>query len=83
MPKALDIHIDDRFGDLQVVGFLPSKRGHRYIKVRCRCGQVKESRLDGLTGGTVVSCGCAKIRRCTTHGLTQTPEFRIEKKYVN
>lgn len=76
MPKALDIPVGTKFGLLSIIGYLPSKNRHRYMEVQCDCGAVKNVRLDGLTSGMVVSCGCKKIARSTTHGMTKTPEFK-------
>src|SRR3990167_470601 len=47
---------------------------------RCDCGTFTEVRGENLKSGGTSSCGCKKNilgERSTTHGLTETPEYRI------
>lgn len=42
----------------------------------CDCGQEREVRGRSLRDGSTVSCGCYNREISTTHGLSQTPEYR-------
>ena len=50
--------IPARFGRLATMDTFVL-RGRRYATCRCDCGTVKAVRLDSLSSGRVVSCGCA------------------------
>jgi hypothetical protein len=58
-----------------------SKQGAARWAVRCSCGTEKIVRTDQLTSGNTVSCGCyqreAMRNRATTHGMTNSFEFRV------
>lgn len=43
---------------------------------RCDCGQEREVRGRSLRDGNTASCGCYNREVSTTHGLSQTPEYR-------
>jgi hypothetical protein len=43
---------------------------------KCDCGQEREVRGRSLRDGSTVSCGCYNREISTTHGLSQTPEYR-------
>ena len=43
---------------------------------RCECGTEKEIRGRSLRDGNTTSCGCYNREMSTTHGLSQTPEYR-------
>lgn len=45
----------------------------------CDCGKLKVVRLDAITSGSTMSCGCYKLRAKVTHGHTTgrvTREYR-------
>lgn len=72
----------------QVVGRLHVLRYTRTVRVgkghghdalwlcRCDCGTEKEVRGRALRDGTTRSCGCYNREISTTHGLSQTREYR-------
>ena len=80
MGKALDV-TGKKFGQLVAqcrTGV--TKFGAATWQVVCSCGTVKTVRVDQLTSGNTVSCGChartiagARVR---THGMTNSFEFR-------
>lgn len=47
-----------RFGRLTVIGIDDRNTKKTYYFCQCDCGNVKSIRSDGLTSGTVKSCGC-------------------------
>jgi hypothetical protein len=54
-----------------------------YWLCKCSCGHERWVSVSGLTKGKSLSCGCYRnelasvraIKRCTTHGLTFSPEY--------
>ena len=70
------------FGRWTVLGldgeYLTSKT--RRLMCRCRCGNEKSVREEGLKRGSSTSCGCyrreAASARRTDHGMSQTPTYR-------
>lgn len=60
-------YIGSVFGRLTVIGDVDTT-GPRYVRVKCECGSEKESRLDSLTRGVTVSCGCKKKEHNFRHG---------------
>lgn len=70
------IPIGKEFGRLEVIGEPFTKgegrRTRLYYPCRCKCGEEKPVRCDGLKDGSVASCGCgqrdAATKSNTTHG---------------
>lgn len=62
------------FGRLTVVAVGQKPRTYRYMAVcQCSCGSpIKAIRIDGLTSGAVVACGCVHKESVTTHGQTNS-----------
>lgn len=63
MPRRREDVIGKRYGRLTIVADAPSRRPHRGKPRRrvwclCDCGVKKDLALDGVSRGTVVSCGC-------------------------
>ena len=44
---------------------------------RCECGTERLVRHNGLRKGVSTSCGCARLESVTTHGLTNSSEYKI------
>lgn len=70
------------FGKLKVVERMESsKAGAARWKVLCECGAQKVLRSSQLTDQHTGDCGCMFItnarKRLTTHGMTDTLEFRV------
>lgn len=71
-----------RFGRLLVVKYVKTVRvgsNKSFDAVwlcRCDCGQEREVRGRSLRDGSTISCGCYNREISTTHGLSQTPEYR-------
>lgn len=80
---AIPIPKDRRFKDLRGRKFCrltPYELvAPRTWRCRCDCGAVAIAVTHHLLSGEQKSCGCYArerlIERCTTHGLTNTPEF--------
>lgn len=70
MANELDIGNLPKYGRLTVIADA-GKRGHnhQYVLCRCDCGVEKEIRLEHLSSGKIVSCGCHKQEMATKHGL--------------
>lgn len=84
MPKGKKVNIKPgaRFGRMTIIKEVHGKVvGRRYFDCRCDCGEIKTVRLDGLTRGTVVSCGCFNRERSsevnTKHGHSDDRIYRI------
>lgn len=73
------------FGRLTVLAYSGKRGRWSFWLCRCECGTTKTINGNGIKQGVVLSCGClhreisarviAKIR--TTHGKTETVEYRI------
>ena len=71
-----------RFGLLTVIGLSDTRRSpngtrHRCWLCRCDCGTEKPVRGQALKAGKTISCGCAKRLRLLTHGMEDTPEYKV------
>jgi len=66
---------------LQAVERVPDPGKHTKYVCRCDCGGTALVHMGNLLQGKTKSCGCLHLAglkaRCTTHGATQTPEYRI------
>jgi len=71
-------------GKLSVVSYAGKRKGKSYWICRCDCGSEKSICGYSLKSGRVSSCGCLKSEllaaRCTTHGQSHSPVYRIWKK---
>lgn len=71
--------IGQRFGQLVVQSRHPGE--HKQKKVSwnclCDCGNTKVVLGVSLRNGHTRSCGCLKKTHKTTHGMSDTPEFRV------
>ena len=80
--KPLDF-IGERFGSWTILSLMPPctgpQRGY-YFKCKCDCGNervVSKRNLTRKTGKPSRMCGsCATIKRNTTHGMTNTREYK-------
>ncbi|UUW39817.1 putative HNH endonuclease II [Vibrio phage VPMCC14] len=83
MRRKASTYIGEVFGRLVI---LDVKREDKrtYAIVKCSCGKVKDTRLDGLQSGAVVSCGCHSLEQTTalnrTHGMYKTPTYKSWNK---
>ncbi len=68
----------DTFGRLTIIAIGKPPGTYRYAAVCiCECGTESAIRLDGLTSGNVVSCGCFHREVHRTHGLGSHPLYGI------
>ena len=71
-----------RFGRLVIVAELPRQRDRggnlrRWVRVRCDCGNLKDSMLSNLTNGSTISCGCSRLIHGHSRRGQTTPEYSI------
>jgi len=79
--------IGKKFGKLTIINVIKNKGKKTYVLCKCDCGNTKQIRLDGITSGLVVSCGCFNKEQAIktgkkkrTHGKTHTRIYRIWRK---
>lgn len=79
MSKYIDL-TGQKFGRLMVLSQEENVKPTRW-KCICICGVQKTVPSGTLMAGRTISCGCLRrehrIKRNTTHGMTNTPEHRI------
>lgn len=75
--KAKSVGVGEKFGRLTVIAIGQIPGTYRYFAVcECACGsEPKSIRMDGLTNGNVVSCGCVQRERVTTHALSKSNHY--------
>lgn len=68
-----------KFGLLTVLNIsaVKTKFGAYQWDCKCECGTVKTISGLPLRGGKIRSCGCFHKATVSTHGATNTPEFRV------
>lgn len=64
--------IGQQFGRLKVLATGKPPNSYRYQAIcQCECGSPpRPVRIDGLTSGAVLSCGCIRRESALTHGMT-------------
>lgn len=73
MRKVIDL-TGQTFKRLTVLSFShKDKHGAIYWKCLCECGNFKTARGGHLKAENVKSCGCWRVDRSTTHGMSRTP----------
>jgi len=77
MGRTLDL-TGQRFGRLVVASKTgdKGKRGEIFWYCLCDCGAESVVRAANLKSGGTVSCGCAQVESCKTHGMTKTRTFK-------
>jgi hypothetical protein len=71
------------FGRITVVEELLKRKGKRYFRCRCDCGNEIEARGTHLTQGGVQSCGCWRDEKATKMGLARGSELSVWKHYLS
>lgn len=81
MKKAYEHLIGSTFNGLTFKRIIGPVDGYTLGEFRCECGTVKSMRIHSVLDGNTKSCGCRKTaatkRTFTTHGKTNTPEYRV------
>jgi hypothetical protein len=76
-----------RLGKLRVLNKAPSIPGGAMWRCKCDCGAIIVRRGSGLNNGCTRSCGCLRgeFNRAerTTHGMTDTPLYRVWRGMIN
>ena len=77
MTKKLSMN-GEKYGELTVLhdAVYPAGKA-RKVTVQCSCGNTKDVFATSLRCGDTTSCGCKSKDASTTHGLTNTPLYRI------
>jgi len=81
--RRIDVPKGTVFGRLTVIAesdgqVSPGGELRRNFTCKCECGTVKDYLLTNLRQKNVVkSCGCFTVDRMSTHGLSNTPEYKI------
>ena len=71
-----------RFGRLTVIGFVGLADTKQRVSMwlcKCDCGNEKIIRGAHLTSCATKSCNCLSIERATTHGLSKTKAYGLDK----
>lgn len=68
-----------RFGRLEVISRVP---GTAWL-CKCDCGRTKIVTTSNLRGGNSTSCGCKRDETRTTHGMSQSLEYKTWKSMKN
>lgn len=72
------VGVGDQFGDWVVLGRGRTTGKQRLVRVKCRCGNMREVQYFSLTSGRSTSCGCQSSRlkseSLTRHGHSAQPE---------
>lgn len=89
MGKRIEIIPGEKFGRLTIIEQIETitssvGRKYRQVKASCECGNIKNYKMQYLTRGITMSCGCYMIDRTkevnTTHSDTinrnMKPEYR-------
>jgi hypothetical protein len=72
--------IGNRYGRLLVLKKVPNPVSTAaYWECQCECGALAYVTGNALRSGRTQSCGCYKVDYNTTHGMTDTPEFKVWK----
>jgi hypothetical protein len=73
------VSVGDTFGRLTVRAIGKKPGTYRYMAVCvCECGSAPSAvRMDGLISGAVLSCGCYRLDRIKTHGLSKHPLYDV------
>lgn len=68
-----------RFGKLLVLSRASEKTpsGHVLWECQCDCGNGTKALSSNLVSGNTTSCGCLKVERNTTHGMSSSPEYMV------
>ena len=58
--KKLELQIGDKYNYWTILSLsdFVSKKGERYYKCQCDCGNIKQVAISNLKRGNTVSCGC-------------------------
>lgn len=78
MPMFID-HTGREYGRLRVVARAPQDGRRVKWTCLCTCGATTDVVAEHLVNGNTTSCGCRKIDRLTTHGMSTSSEYGIWK----
>lgn len=67
--------IGETFGKLTIIK-KEINNGRSYFYCYCSCGKYVFIPTSNLKYGHTKSCGCLKIEKASTHGMTYSPEYK-------
>jgi len=80
MPRFIDLQ-GKSFGELTVISFVKTHKGHSYWVCSCSCGSPALVTSCNLVKGNSRTCGCSKKeatkRALTTHGMSKTKIYSV------
>jgi hypothetical protein len=71
------------FDRLTVINKGKIQDGSQYYICQCACGQTTEVNSGDLSRGHTKSCGCLALEVRTTHGMTNSREYRTWQSMIN
>ena len=82
--------IGKKISRLTVLSEEPKRKGVRFFRCRCECGNIKITRMSSLKNGSCKSCGCLQRERAAelckkkkTHGFSGTRFYKRWKALFN
>jgi len=75
--EAIERQLGRRYGKLTVIAYDKQVKNNLYFICKCDCGTIKSIQKNGLVSGGVISCGCARLARSTTHNLSHTRLYKV------
>lgn len=73
-----------KFNNLFVIGHShKNKRGKRFWKVKCDCGNIKNVIGSSLSNGYLKSCGCLKTKHNLTDTITYSSWSQMKCRCIN
>ena len=83
VPSSIRINLlDERFGQLTVIGFGGRRKGQTIWVCRCDCGHVGECQAGNLRAGRATKCAQCQLKalqqskKNRSHGYSNTPTYR-------
>jgi hypothetical protein len=86
--KRLNIKQKAKYGRLEILKELATVNGKRVFLTKCRCGSLKEVRLNDLLMSNTLSCGCLrkeKIRalpKAVKHGMSGKQFYNVYRGMI-
>lgn len=75
--RRLKIENGDKYGSLTILAEVNKQNNFRMFECECDCGSRKTFRLNDLRNGHASSCGCLRVRSCSTHRMSKCYEYKV------
>lgn len=76
LPRATKSVIGKVYNRLTIISEPVGSGNSRKVIALCSCGVEKEYGLYAVTSGNTTSCGCYKLEKISSHGLTGTKTYK-------